>query len=122
MRAQGGFSLFWAAVLVLLLSAAGLFGIRVGGVYFDHWVVQEVFSDWQSDPEVADYSARDLRREFDTRMRVNYLADVIPREGLAFTRNGKQWLIEATYERRVNLYDNIDLVVSFSDIAALGQP
>ena len=122
MRAQGGFSLFWAAVLVLLLSAAGLFGIRVGGVYFDHWVVQEVFSDWQSDPEVADYSARDLRREFDTRMRVNSLADVIPREGLAFTRNGKQWLIEATYERRVNLYDNIDLVVSFSDSAALGQP
>ena len=122
MRAQGGFSLFLAAVLVLLLSAAGLFGIRVGGVYFDHWVVQEVFSDWQSDPEVADYSARDLRREFDTRMRVNSLADVIPREGLAFTRNGKQWLIEATYERRVNLYDNIDLVVSFSDSAALGQP
>ena len=122
MRAQGGFSLFWAAVLVLLLSAAGLFGIRVGGVYFDHWVVQEVFSDWQSDPEVADYSARDLRREFDTRMRVNSLAEVIPREGLAFTRNGKQWLIEATYERRVNLYDNIDLVVSFSDSAALGQP
>jgi len=122
MRAQGGFSLFWAAVLVLLLSAAGLFGIRVGGVYFDHWVVQEVFSDWQSDPEVADYSARDLRREFDTRMRVNSLADVIPREGLTFTRNGKQWLIEATYERRVNLYDNIDLVVSFSDSAALGQP
>ena len=122
MRAQGGFSLFWAAVLVLLLSAAGLFGIRVVGVYFDHWVVQEVFSDWQSDPEVADYSARDLRREFDTRMRVNSLADVIPREGLTFTRNGKQWLIEATYERRVNLYDNIDLVVSFSDSAALGQP
>jgi len=122
MRAQGGFSLFWAAVLVLLLSAAGLFGIRVGGIYFDHWVVQEVFSDWQSDPEVADYSARDLRREFDTRMRVNSLADVIPREGLTFTRNGKQWLIEATYERRVNLYDNIDLVVSFSDSAALGQP
>ena len=121
MRAQGGFSLFWAAVLVLLLSAAGLFGIRVGGVYFDHWVVQEVFSDWQSDPEVADYSARDLRREFDTRMRVNSLADVIPREGLTFTRNGKQWLIEATYERRVNLYHNIDLVVSFSDSAALGQ-
>ena len=122
MRARGGFSLFWAAVLVLLLSAAGLFGIRVGGVYFDHWVVQEVFADWQSDPEVADYSARDLRREFDTRMRVNSLADVIPREGLTFTRNGKQWLIEATYERRVNLYDNIDLVVSFSDSAALGQP
>lgn len=122
MHAQGGFSLFWAAVLVLLLSAAGLFGIRVGGVYFDHWVVQEVFSDWQSDPEVAGYSARDLRREFDTRMRVNSLADVIPREGLTFTRNGKQWLIEATYERRVNLYDNIDLVVSFSDSAALGQP
>ena len=122
MRAQGGFSLFWAAVLVLLLSAAGLFGIRVGGVYFDHWVVQEVFSDWQSDREVADYSARDLRREFDTRMRVNSLADVIPREGLTFTSNGKQWLIEATYERRVNLYDNIDLVVSFSDSAALGQP
>lgn len=122
MHRQSGFSVFWALVIVALLSAASLFGIRVGGLYFDHWVVQEIFADWQQDPEVPEYSARELRREFDTRMRVNSLGDVIPRDGLEFKRNGRQWLITASYERRVNLYENIDLVVSFSDEVTLGQP
>ncbi len=122
MQRQSGFSFFWALVIVVLLSAAGLFGIRVGGLYFDHWVVQEVFADWQQDPEVADYTARELRREFDTRMRVNSLTGVMTRDDLSIERNGQQWIITADYERRVNLYDNIDLVVSFSDTATLGQP
>ena len=122
MQRQSGFSFFWALVIVGLLSAAGLFGIRVGGLYFDHWVVQEVFADWQQDPEVADYTARELRREFDTRMRVNSLTEVMTRDDLSIERNGQQWIITADYERRVNLYDNIDLVVSFSDTATLGQP
>jgi len=122
MRSQSGFSLFWALILAVLLSAAGLFGVRVGGLYFDHWVIQEIFADWQQDPEMTQYSARELRREFDTRMRVNSLSHVLTRDDLVFERNGDQWVITTDYERRVNLYDNIDLVVSFSDTTTLGQP
>jgi len=122
MRSQSGFSFFWALILAVLLSAAGLFGVRVGGLYFDHWVIQEIFADWQQDPEMTQYSARELRREFDTRMRVNSLSHVLTRDDLVFERNGDQWVITTDYERRVNLYDNIDLVVSFSDTTTLGQP
>lgn len=122
MRSQSGFSFFWALILAVLLSAVGLFGVRVGGLYFDHWVIQEIFADWQQDPEMTQYSARELRREFDTRMRVNSLSHVLTRDDLVFERNGDQWVITTDYERRVNLYDNIDLVVSFSDTTTLGQP
>ncbi|MGB0965862.1 MAG: DUF4845 domain-containing protein [Litorivicinus sp.] len=94
----------------------------MGGLYFDHWVIQEIFADWQQDPEMTQYSARELRREFDTRMRVNSLSHVLTRDDLVFERNGDQWVITTDYERRVNLYDNIDLVVSFSDTTTLGQP
>ena len=110
------------AGLVILISAASLFAIRLGGLYFDHWVVQEIFDDWESDPQTAGQNARDLRREFTTRMRVNSLEDAVPRDGLTFERNGQQWLVQADYERRVNLYSNIDLVVRFTDSATLGTP
>lgn len=119
---QSGFSIFWALVIAGLLGVVGLFGLRVGGLYFDHWVVQEIFSDWRDDPAVAEYSARDLRREFGTRLRVNSLEGTVPRDGLTLERNGRQWVITVDYERRVNLYDNLDVVVRFNDVARVGEP
>ncbi|WP_420550435.1 DUF4845 domain-containing protein [Litorivicinus lipolyticus] len=123
MRQQSGFSLVLVAVLVGLLGFAGLFALRVGPLYFDHWVIQEIFADLEAAPEALEgQSSRQIRRDIDTKLRVNNLSKFVARDALGIERNGNQWLLSLDYERRTPFVAEVDLVVSFAAVAAVGEP
>lgn len=123
MRQQAGFSLVLVAVLLGLLGFAGLFALRVAPLYFDHWVIQEVFADLEASPDALEgQTPRQIRRDIDTKLRVNSLSNLFDRDALDIDRNGRQWLLTLAYERRVGFVSNIDLVVRFDASATVGQP
>ena len=118
-----GASVLGILCLALLLSFSGLFALRVGSLYYDHFVIQGMVTDLKTrEDQVSEQTEREIKRDLSTRLRINGLDSAVGIEQFQLDRNGGQWLLDLSYERRVNFIEPIDLIVSFQVSQQIGQP
>jgi len=105
------------AILIILLMAGflALIGMKIFPIFFEHWQLQSIVQDLSEDPEIGDLSVREVSKRFSIRMQTNNIRDVNFDEAVFIEKvDGSLWFY-IEYERRVNVYSNIDAIVSFDE-------
>ncbi|MDT8429461.1 MAG: DUF4845 domain-containing protein [Pseudomonadales bacterium] len=104
--------------MLLLLLVIGLFltvGLKLIPVYVDHNVITGVMRTLQENGRLNSMTQSELRQELANSLRVNNIRD-FDMESVILDRSGSQNQVHVVYEKRVPVFSNIDIVVSFDDM------
>lgn len=113
-RQQGLGALGWLIVLAIA-SFALTCALKIGPLYLDYFQLKKALDDVVGDASVGSLPNGELRAIISKRLDVNRV-EVIKTSDIEFieTRDGR--VMDATYEQRVALIANIDVVVKFDKL------
>ncbi|MDP1930334.1 MAG: DUF4845 domain-containing protein [Gammaproteobacteria bacterium] len=111
---QRGFSKFGLIMTLVVLVCGLTFGLKVVPVYIDHNFVRGIAESLVESGRAATLTQAEIRGEIANSLRVNNIRE-FDLNSVTATRNNGAAVITVVYERRVPLFANVDVVVSFDD-------
>ena len=113
-RYQKGASVFGVVVVLLIIAAFVSVGLKVIPAYVDHNLVAGVAETLADSGRAADMTQTEIRQEISNTLRVNNIRD-FDINSVTSTRVENPTEISIVYERRIPLFTNIDIVISFDE-------
>lgn len=113
-RQQRGFSKLGLVFMLVVLVSALTVGLKVLPVYIDHNFVRGVAEALLESGRASSMTQAELRNEIAASMRVNNVRD-FDLNSISTSRANGASIISITYERRIPLVANIDIILSFDD-------
>ena len=111
---QRGWSLWSMLSTLVTVLVLGTLAVRLLPVYVDHNMVITVSRSIMESRDTANLSQGQFRREVSRSLRINNISEVDP-DSVTLVRAGGDLSVRINYERRVPLFRNIELLVSFDD-------
>jgi len=111
---QHGFSKLGLLSLLVVLVSGLTFGLKILPVYIDHNFIRGVAETLQESGRANSMTQAEVREEIAASMRVNNVRDFDLNSITTSRANGAN-IINITYERRIPLVANIDVILSFDD-------
>lgn len=106
-------------IMLLAIIALGFIvmsGIKIAPIYIDHWSLEDIVAGVQEEAsESGTVSKRKISGMLIRRLDVNRLNFLDP-EDVKIIRDANGFVIDISYERRVNFFSNIDVVVTFEGL------
>lgn len=103
--------------LMLMLSVAifiGLFVFKLAPIYLENWTVSKVATDVASNPQLLKQPRSKVYSYISQAYRTNNLWDLDPEKTIKLKKDGDRgYIVTIQYEKRDNLFSNIDVVTSF---------
>lgn len=105
------------AILIFVAMAAMFFlvGFKLYPAYFEHWQLQSVVESFEKDPEISDLSVGEVTKRFRVRMQTNNIRAIDFDEAVTIEKDGGVMYIYVDYESRINIYNNVDAVVTWDE-------
>jgi len=120
MRAkQRGVTLVGWLVLLAPLAVVFYAGVRLTPVYLNYMKVAHSLESMKSEYKAETASLKDLQVSLQKQFDIQSIDYPTVKE-LNIQRDGKTWVIEATYDDQAPLFSNISLQVSFHKSVSLG--
>lgn len=114
MKQQKGMSYLGYLAILSAAIFIGLFAFKTGPNFFENWTVNKVVEDLSARPEVLKQSRSKVYQTINQAYRQNNLWDLKAEDTVLLQRDAKKgYAITVKYEKRTNLFSNIDLVMSF---------
>ena len=112
---QGGTSVLTIIVILLVVGFISLFAFKVVPGYLEFATVKSIGSDIAGNQELLKKPKSKVMLAINQAYRTNSLYKLKPEETFVLTRDGnKGFLVEIDYEKRANLFKNIDVVTRFN--------
>lgn len=102
-------------LIVMAVSVfVGLFAIKVGPHYFENWTVTKIADDVANNADLMKQPRSKVYRYINQAYRTNSLWDLKAEDTIKLKKDGKRgYIVNVQYEKRANLFHNIDLVTTF---------
>ncbi len=113
-RHQRGFSKLGLVFMLVVLVSGLTFALKVLPVYIDHNFVRGVAESLLESGRANSMTQAEVREEIAASMRVNNVRD-FDLDSISTSRANGASIISITYERRIPLFANIDIILSFDD-------
>lgn len=113
-QAQQGMGLLSAVMLLGVAMILGTMVIKLAPLYIDYWSLSRVITDVVKDSQGGEVTPAQVREKLARRFVTNRIESISLRD-IKIKNNDKGVLIDATYEKRVPLFFNIDGVVKFEE-------
>ena len=113
LQRQQGMSLLGVGLLVFLIVFFGLLIVKMSGTYFDQLTLDKMIKTALEGQTAARFSKID----FDDRMRKNLSMNNISfdlKKDIKFEKRANPPKLILDYEKRVHLFANVDVVMSFN--------
>lgn len=111
---QRGMGMLGFIVIIALVAFFATIVLKVGPRYLDFWTLRTIMEETAANPQQIRGGARGITSTIDKRLNIN---SVYNRKGSDFVvkkvDSGK-YLLSITYEDRVHLFFNVDVVAMFS--------
>lgn len=107
-----------AIIVLVCLGMAALIlltAFKLYPVYFDHWAIMSVADSFEAEPALEEMSERDVDKRFMLRLQTNNVRDFDYDDSVLVEMDEGLLSITVDYEKRVNIYNNIDAVVVFKE-------
>ncbi|MES3006218.1 MAG: DUF4845 domain-containing protein [Pseudomonadota bacterium] len=111
---QRGFSKFGLLMTLVVLVCVLTFGLKVLPVYIDHNFVKGFAEDLVESGRVSTMSQSAVREELGRGLAINNIRE-FDISSITTSINGGNSVISIKYERRIPLFSNVDVVLSFDD-------
>ena len=113
-RRQRGFSKLGLVFMLVVLVSGLTFALKVLPVYIDHNFVRGVAESLLDSGRANSMTQAEVREEIAASMRVNNIRD-FDLDSISTSRANGASIISIAYERRIPLFANIDVILSFDD-------
>lgn len=115
-KRQQGFSLTQWLLIALVAGFFIVFGFRVVPLYAENqYVVSALKSLNDGGQRFADMSDSEIRKSLSNFYTINNVSSEGPTKNIKIDRSNSKLVVTIDYESRVNLFYNIDLVLSFQN-------
>ncbi len=114
---QRGAGMIGIIFILIGLSIIGTLGVKLGPMFVDNMTIEEVIRQVASDPETQNMSNRSLRNALEKRLLINGL-DQYAKQA-SFQRDEGITYLTLNYERRDNLWGNVDIIAVFENSAEI---
>ncbi len=111
---QQGFSKFGLLMTLIVLVCFLTFGLKVLPVYIDHNFVKGFAEDLVESGRASSMTQAEVREEVGRGLAINNVRE-FEINSITTSINGGDSVISIKYERRIPLFSNVDIVVSFDD-------
>ncbi len=113
-QAQRGMGLTAILVIMAVSIFLGMFAFKVAPHYMENWTVTKIANDVASNAELLKKPRSKVYSYINQAYRTNNLWDLSPEDTIKLKKDGKRgYIVTVQYEKRANLFSNIDLVTSF---------
>ncbi|MGD9660415.1 MAG: DUF4845 domain-containing protein [Porticoccaceae bacterium] len=106
-----------SSLTLLLVLMAGAFvllaGFKIGPLYIDNYFVRSSVNALQ-DEDVRNMSDHQIRRAVDRYFIINGVRDLSSKD-IKIERDSSRTLVMLDYEKRINFFANLDVVVMFKN-------
>lgn len=116
LRRQGGLTLVSFLIYVVFGATLLLVALRVVPIYMENMKLQSILDEVGEsfNRESNSASKTSIKQKLTKRFTVNSVRAIKVKD-IAIEREGDFWVVDAGYEKRVNLVRNIDIVVDFNE-------
>ena len=112
--AQRGLSTIGVLVLMSVAVFLGLFALKAGPVYFENLTVKKIVADTVADRDLMRSSRSKVYEQLNAQYGINNLWGLKAEDTVELKRDGDRgYVARVNYEKRENLFANIDLVMRF---------
>ena len=112
--AQRGASMLALMAIMGVAIFLGLFAMKVGPAYFENMTINNIVKDKAADAELMKSPKSRVYAAIDTAYRTNNLWDMKAEDTIRLKRDGERgYVVTVAYEKRSNLFGNIDVVTVF---------
>jgi len=112
---QSGMSMLAVISLIGIIAFISLFAFKVVPGYLEFATVKSIGNDISTNAELLKKPKSKVLQAINQAYRTNSLYDLKPEETFVLTRDGdKGYQIQIDYEKRSNLFKNIDVVTRFN--------
>ncbi len=115
---QRGLSVFGVLIILSIASFLGLFAFKVGPSYFEYMTVSSITDDLADNKELMSKSKTKIMNAVALAYRANNLWELKPEESILLQKDADRgYILTVDYEKRANLFSNIDVVTKFNRVA-----
>lgn len=117
MRTPGrerGMSLLSVALLLFLVIFFGTLVIKLSGPYYDQFTLDSMLSKMAQEMSGRQVSEADIRDRLVKNMNINNI-DLDLKKSLSVDSRSSQPKIILDYEKRIHIFGNVDVVLSFHE-------
>lgn len=113
---QGGITYLGMLILMIVIAFGAIVVIKIFPLYLEHFKVQSSLKSLAQDPkdELMTMPTSELEKLLFNRFGVNDVEHVT-RDDVKISKEGGKTVIDVSYEARVSLFYNLDLVARFPD-------
>ena len=102
--------------LIGVVVFLGLFALRVGPAYFENLTIEKIVKDKAADESLMRAPRSKIYASLNQAYRTNNLWDLKAEDTIRLKRDGQRGhVMDVAYERRANLFANIDVVTVFGE-------
>ena len=115
-RRQRGMSTIAVLALVSVAIFVGLFAVKVAPAYFENATIEKIVETKAADASLMKAPRSKVYQALNQAYRHNNLWDMRAEDTIKLKKDGARgYLIEVAYEKRANLFANIDVVTVFGE-------
>lgn len=111
---QRGMSLTGLAFILFLVIFFGFLGFRLSGPYSENFTLNNIVKTAIEDEQLSGFNGRSFKERVTKNMSINQV-DVDYNESVQLVPRVDPERIELNYEQRIDLFYNIDVILTFSD-------
>lgn len=115
LKRQTGASKLGLLMTFLLIAFFLSFGLKVGPLYMDHNIVTGYTETLLESGELDGINTSELRRKVGDNLRINNVMD-FDTTSIRLTKENDQPVVTIAYEKRVELFLNLDVVAKFDTV------
>ena len=110
---QQGMSFLLIVALLALLAFAAMFAVKVGPAYIEFRTISKLVDETNMNAHVMKQPRSKVLSHIDQAFRTNNLWDYRADDTVSFQKSKGGLLVKVDYEKRTNLFANIDVVSVF---------
>lgn len=114
-RRQRGLTLIGFLMLMGLVGFVALFAVRVGPIYFDHYLIRTTIDSLQKDPDLHSKTREEILGLLRNRWDINNIETVKDKD-IKITREDGAIKLHLKYDVARNVFGNLDVLVHFDDL------
>jgi len=118
-RYQQGLGAIGWLILVFVFGGLLTFGLKVAPIYADNATIEKILDGVAAEPGVGSKDTGEIDRIIKARFHVNNIRDFDYSKNLTIVRDNAGARLVLSYEVRVPLVYNLDLIASFNKTVAL---
>jgi hypothetical protein len=118
---QRGVTLIGWILLLTPVAVCGYAGIRLAPIYLNYMKVARTLEQVKADYKgVAPGDAGTIRTSLEKRLFIESV-DFPDVKDLKVTRDGKAWVVQASYDDQAPLFSNVSILVTFDKSVTIGS-